>query len=52
MQEVNNKQNIDSICLRYRKTDPNHDIKISIRKDSFIENVSIELISINKLSAN
>ena len=46
MKESNNKQYIDGICLRCQNTNPNHDIKISIRKDSFLENVRIDLISI------
>ena len=44
MKEINNKQYTNDICLRCRNENSNHDIKISIRKDSFLENERIELI--------
>ena len=40
------KSFIDKICFRCKKTNPKHDKKISIRKDSFIENIRIELIAV------
>ena len=46
MQVSKSKDYIDGICLRCRKQNPKHDIKISIRKDSFIEKVRIDIITI------
>ena len=40
------KSFIDKICFRCKKTNPKHDKKIFIRKDSFIENIRIELIAV------
>ena len=40
------KSFIDKICFGCKKTNPKHDKKISIRKDSFIENIRIELIAV------
>ena len=46
MQVSKSKDYIDGIYLRCRKQNPKHDIKISIRKDSFIEKVRIDIVTI------
>ena len=46
MIESNNKDYIDGICLRCLKNNPKHDIKKSIRTESFLEVIKIDLISI------
>ena len=37
---------LDKKCFRCRKNTPKHDVKIPIRKDSFLENIRINLITI------
>lgn len=36
----------DKICYRCKKSNPNHYIKINIRKNSILEEINIELINI------
>ena len=52
---------LDRQCFRCKKSNPKHDVKINIRKDTIFENIKINLISIyfiiyecllNNLSAN
>ena len=43
---TNNNSYLDKKCFRCRKNTPKHDIKIPIRKDSFLENIRINLITI------
>lgn len=61
MKIVNEKTFLDKICFRCIKRNPKHDVKISIRKNTFLEDIRINMISlfflifdcfINKLSAN
>ena len=52
MNIVNNKQYIDNICFRCRSYTNKHDIKISIRHKSFLEDILINLISLYFLIYN
>ena len=36
---------LDKICFRCIKTNPKHDIKMSIRKNTFLEDIRINLIT-------
>ena len=42
---TNNNSYLDKICFRFRKSTPKHEIKIPIRKGSFLENIPINLIT-------
>lgn len=46
---VNDKSFLDNICFRCRKSTPKPYFKLSIRTGSFIENIRINLITINFL---
>ena len=52
MKIINDKSFLDNICFRCRKTNPKHDLKLSIRTGSFIENVRINLIAVYFLLIN
>jgi hypothetical protein len=58
---INNNSFLDKKCFRCRNTNPKHDVKIPIRKDIFLEEIRMSLISIyffifdcfiNNISAN
>ena len=61
MKSVNEKTFLDKVCFRCCKCSPKHDVKNSIRKNTFLENIRINMIAlyflifdcfINNLSAN
>ena len=43
---INNNSFLDKKCFRCRNTYPKHDVKIPIRKDTFLEEIRMSLISI------
>ena len=61
MKIVSEKTFLDKVCFRCCKLTPKHDVKISICKKTFLENIGINIITlyflifdcfINNLSAN
>ena len=46
MKIVNEKTFLDKICFRCCKRTPKHDVKISIRKNTFLENLRINMITL------
>ena len=46
MNITNENTFLDRICFRCKRTNPKHDTKVSIRKNSIFEDIKIDLISI------
>ena len=47
MKIVSEKTFLDKICFRCIKRNPKHDVKISIRKNTFLEDIRINMILFN-----
>ena len=46
MKSVSEKTFLDKVCFRCCKRTPKHDVKISISKNTFLENIRINMIAL------